>query len=95
MTYCGMQLPAGIRHVAIGRFERVIADIGDEQSIAANASTFSAHLERMREMLDRRRTSARWCSSTRSAAARSPARVPRWRSRMLERLLQVGARATS
>ena len=50
MTYCGMQLPAGIG-TTIGRFDRVVADIGDEQSIAANASTFSAHLQRMREML--------------------------------------------
>jgi DNA mismatch repair protein MutS2 len=50
MAYCGMQLPAG--RCCIGRFERVIADIGDEQSLVANASTFSAHLERMREILD-------------------------------------------
>jgi DNA mismatch repair protein MutS2 len=50
MAYCGMQLPAA-EGTAIGRFERVIADIGDEQSIADNASTFSAHLQRMREML--------------------------------------------
>lgn len=51
MAYCGMQLPAagGTR---IGRFERMLADIGDDQSIVANASTFSAHLQRMREMLD-------------------------------------------
>jgi DNA mismatch repair protein MutS2 len=51
MAYCGMQLPAA-EGTAIGRFERVIADIGDEQSIADNASTFSAHLQRMREMLE-------------------------------------------
>ncbi len=52
MTYCGMQIPAspGTR---IGRFDHVIADIGDEQSIVTNASTFSAHLQRMREMLAR------------------------------------------
>lgn len=50
MAYCGMQLPAA--RSAIGRFDRVIADIGDEQSLIANASTFSAHLERMREILD-------------------------------------------
>ncbi len=51
MTYCGMQVPAAAG-TCIGRFERVVADIGDEQSLVANASTFSAHLERMREVLD-------------------------------------------
>jgi DNA mismatch repair protein MutS2 len=50
MTYCGMQLPAGMG-TRIGRFDHVLADIGDEQSIAANTSTFSAHLARMRELL--------------------------------------------
>ena len=50
MTYAGMHIPAapGTR---IGQFTHVLADIGDEQSIVANASTFSAHLERMRDML--------------------------------------------
>lgn len=50
MTYSGMQIPAadGSR---IGRFTRVFADIGDEQSIAENTSTFSAHLRRMREII--------------------------------------------
>jgi DNA mismatch repair protein MutS2 len=52
MTYAGMQVPAATG-TRIGRFGYVCADIGDEQSIAANASTFSAHLARMREMLDR------------------------------------------
>lgn len=52
MVYCGMQIPAGSA-TRVGRFDRIFADIGDEQSIAANASTFSAHLQRMREMLDR------------------------------------------
>jgi DNA mismatch repair protein MutS2 len=51
MTYCGMHVPASLG-TRIGRFTRVIADIGDEQSIVLNASTFSAHLARMREMLD-------------------------------------------
>jgi DNA mismatch repair protein MutS2 len=52
MTYCGMQIPASVG-TRIGRFTYVIADIGDEQSIVGNASTFSAHLARMREMLER------------------------------------------
>jgi DNA mismatch repair protein MutS2 len=49
MAYSGMQVPAadGTR---IGRFTRIFADIGDEQSIAANTSTFSAHLARMRDI---------------------------------------------
>ncbi len=51
MTYSGMHVPAA-HGTRIGHFTRVIADIGDEQSIALNASTFSAHLARMREMLD-------------------------------------------
>lgn len=49
MAYCGMQLPAS--SCRVGRFRRVIADIGDDQSLVANASTFSAHLERLREIL--------------------------------------------
>jgi DNA mismatch repair protein MutS2 len=52
MTYCGLQVPALLGTI-IGRFECVICDIGDEQSIAANTSTFSAHLQRVREMLER------------------------------------------
>jgi DNA mismatch repair protein MutS2 len=52
MTYCGLQIPAA-PGTKIGRFECVLCDIGDEQSIAANTSTFSAHLQRMREMLER------------------------------------------
>jgi DNA mismatch repair protein MutS2 len=50
MTYAGMQVPAA-SGTCIGRFTRVFADIGDEQSIAANASTFSSHVDRMREVL--------------------------------------------
>jgi DNA mismatch repair protein MutS2 len=50
MTYCGMQIPASDGS-SVGRFDRVVADIGDEQSIVANASTFSAHLDRMRDAL--------------------------------------------
>ena len=51
MTYCGMHVPAALG-TRIGNFTRVIADIGDEQSIVLNASTFSAHLARLREMLE-------------------------------------------
>jgi DNA mismatch repair protein MutS2 len=50
MTACGMHVPAG--EARIGRFTRVCTDIGDEQSIAQNASTFSAHLRRLAEIVD-------------------------------------------
>lgn len=50
MAYSGMHVPASIG-TRIGRFSRLIADIGDEQSIVENTSTFSGHLVRMRDML--------------------------------------------
>ncbi len=51
MTYCGMQLPAA-QGTTIGGFDYLGCDIGDEQSIAQNASTFSAHLRRLRTLVE-------------------------------------------
>jgi DNA mismatch repair protein MutS2 len=51
MAACGMQLPA-LDGTAIGSFEYLGCDLGDEQSIAENASTFSAHLRRLRTLLE-------------------------------------------
>lgn len=48
MTGCGMHVPAVT--ATIGRFTRIFTDIGDEQSIAQNTSTFSAHLGRLAEI---------------------------------------------
>ena len=50
MAGCGLHTPAA--EATIGRFTRVFTDIGDEQSIAQNASTFSAHLRRLAEIAD-------------------------------------------
>lgn len=50
MAYCGLQLPAAEGSV-IGGFETLGCDLGDEQSIAENTSTFSAHLQRLRTLL--------------------------------------------
>jgi len=50
MAYAGLQLPAAPETV-VGGFTRIVADIGDEQSIAADLSTFGAHLQRLREIL--------------------------------------------
>jgi DNA mismatch repair protein MutS2 len=91
MTYCGMQLPAG-RATRIGRFERVVADIGDEQSLVANASTFSAHLDRMREMLEG--ANARTLAIVDEiGGGTEPSAGAALAIAMLERLLACGARA--
>ena len=49
MTACGLHVPAV--GATIGRFTRIFTDIGDEQSIAQNTSTFSAHLRRLAEIV--------------------------------------------
>ena len=49
MAGCGLHVPA--ESATIGRFTRIFTDIGDEQSIAQNTSTFSAHLGRLAEIV--------------------------------------------
>jgi DNA mismatch repair protein MutS2 len=51
MTYCGMHLPAA-EGTTIGAFLDLACDLGDEQSIAENASTFSAHVRRLRTIVE-------------------------------------------
>ncbi len=43
MTMCGILIPAGDRS-KISIFEKILVDIGDEQSIAQSLSTFSSHM---------------------------------------------------
>jgi DNA mismatch repair protein MutS2 len=90
MAYCGLQLPAG-DGTAIGSFDYLGCDIGDEQSIAENASTFSAHLRRLHTLLD--------AAGARSivlideiASGTEPASGAALAIAVLERLLAVGAR---
>ena len=49
MAQAGLPVPAGEAEFPV--FEQVLADIGDQQSIAESLSSFSAHIAHVREML--------------------------------------------
>jgi DNA mismatch repair protein MutS2 len=49
MAQMGMHVPA--RNAVLPVFKQILADIGDQQSIAANLSTFTAHVKNISEMM--------------------------------------------
>jgi len=51
MARAGIPVPAAAESY-IGWFERVLADVGDEQSLARSLSTFSAHVQKLARVLD-------------------------------------------
>jgi DNA mismatch repair protein MutS2 len=51
MAQCGLPIPAG-EHSSIPWFDGIFADIGDEQAIAQNLSTFSSHVVRIVRLLE-------------------------------------------
>ena len=50
MVQCGLSIPIGDRST-VGTFQNIMIDIGDEQSIADDLSTYSSHLLNMKNMM--------------------------------------------
>ena len=50
MVQCGLSIPIGDRST-VGVFQNIMIDIGDEQSIADDLSTYSSHLLNMKNMM--------------------------------------------
>lgn len=51
MAECGLHVPAGDGSV-LSTFDAILADIGDEQSIAQSLSTFSSHMKTIVQVVD-------------------------------------------
>ena len=51
MTQSGLLIPAD-EHSKLGIFKQIFADIGDDQSIESDLSTYSAHLSKMKYFLE-------------------------------------------
>jgi len=90
MTYCGMHVPAA-EGTTVGSFAYLGCDIGDEQSIAENASTFSAHLRRLRTIV-RSAGASSLVLVDEIASGTEPASSAALATAILERLLASGAR---
>lgn len=56
MAQSGLLVPA--RAATLSVFHQILADIGDRQSLVANLSTFTGHIQSVREMADRLRLPA-------------------------------------
>ncbi len=57
MLQCGLPIPVG-ENSHVGIFNKILIDIGDEQSIADDLSTYSSHLLNMKQMMRQCNTSS-------------------------------------
>ena len=89
LALCGLPIPAG-EGSRIPFFSSILADIGDEQSIEADLSTFTAHLKRLTAMLRTDRPD-RLCLIDEAGAGTDPAQGAALAAAILERLTAVGA----
>ena len=85
---CGLRVPAERARLPV--FDRILADIGDDQSIAESLSTFSAHVRRIVAIMD--------AAGPRSlvlldepAAGTDPDEGSRLAQAVIERLVEQGA----
>lgn len=51
MAQCGLSVPMSESRSSVGTFSDILIDIGDEQSLENDLSTYSSHLRNMKEML--------------------------------------------
>ncbi|AOU97325.1 DNA mismatch repair protein MutS [Acidihalobacter yilgarnensis] len=51
MAYCGLHIPAE-RDCIVGRYARLIVDVGDHQSLHHHLSTFAGHVEVLKRVLN-------------------------------------------
>ena len=94
MTQCGLHIPAADRS-AVSVYERVLADIGDEQSIEQSLSTFSAHMVNIVEILKEADRAQPGAVSTSWGPARTPVEGAALAIAVIQHVRHLGARVAA
>lgn len=91
MVACGLPVPVDAEASHISLFDHLFLDIGDEQSIEKDLSTFSSHLSNMRFMV-RHATNRSLILIDEAGTGTDPAEGGALAQAILEHLTRVGAR---